>query len=695
MTGLDSSHVLEAAAVPTAGPRCARLAAVGTIVVALLGLVGHLPGLDLLGRFGAAYIPMAPSTAVCFILLGVAVIVLDARPPTRLRVASALVGMVVLFSALEVLSAVTPLDLDLEDGLLPAAGTLGGVPVGRMSPATAALFALSGLSLALLLPARRGDRRSDSAGVLAGIVVVSGATVILGYLYGQPLLYDTGTIPVAATTAMGFVLLGVGSVAAAGRRSLPLRLFAGDETRSRLLRAFLPLTVTGVLLDGLVGRYVPDLAGGSHAIVAAISAILIALFTAAVVARVAGSVGDAIDRAEAERREAERARASLEEELHNARRLEAVGRLAGGVAHDFNNLLTGVIGYSELIMDSLPPEHPARADVDEIHRAGRRAAELTSQLLAFGRKQVIRPEVVRLDRLVEGIASGLRGQLGDDIELVVASDGAIAPVAADPAQVEQILMRLVMNARDAMPAGGRVTIETRMTARSGSGGESDGEAAPVELVTLSVTDEGRGMDDETVRHLFEPFFTTKPVGTGTGLGLASVYGVVKQSRWEIDVQTEPGRGATFTVTIPALAEAPQPGSPESGLQPVHGTGTILVVEDDAVVRRLVQRTLERAGYRVLVAESGAEAVELASVHAGSLDAMISDVVMPGMSGPEVRDAIEALAPGLPVLFMSGYSAEEISEQGVLRPATVLLEKPFTADALQAALSAVMGASPAP
>lgn len=367
-----------------------------------------------------------------------------------------------------------------------------------------------------------------------------------------------------------------------------------------------------------------------------------------------------------------------EDQLRLVQRLEAVGRLAGGVAHDFNNLLSVIISNAAFAIDELRDDDPVRADVIEIQKAGERAAALTRQLLAFSRKQVLEPELVDVNKVVTGIESMLRRLLGEDmaIETHLAQD--LGSVLADPGQLEQVLMNLAVNARDAMPRGGKLTIETAGVELDEDYAEQHVSVTPGRFIMLAVTDTGVGMDAETKAHIFEPFFTTKEAGKGTGLGLAMVYGIVKQSSGNVWVYSEPGRGTTFKVYLPRV-DAPAAEIRRRSV-PVRASGneTVLVVEDEDGVRRLAERILRRVGYQVLVAQSGAEALAVCERHAGPIDLLLTDVVMPEMSGRDLAERLIERLPRIAVLYMSGYTDNAIVHHGILDQGTRFIGKPFSA-----------------
>lgn len=375
-------------------------------------------------------------------------------------------------------------------------------------------------------------------------------------------------------------------------------------------------------------------------------------------------------------------RLHIEEQLRQAQKMEAVGQLAGGIAHDFNNLLTVITGYSELVLRRLPREDTLRHHVAEIKKAGGRAAALTRQLLAFSRKQVLQPKVIDLNAVVANMGEMLRRLIGEDVELRTVLAPTLGSTKADPGQIEQVIMNLVVNARDAMPHGGNLIIETENVYLNESYTESHIAVRPGPYVMLAVSDTGEGIAAEDREHIFEPFFTTKETGRGTGLGLSTVYGIVKQSGGNIWVYSEVGRGTAFKVYLPRVDEIAQEYTRGIEAEEVlHGQETVLVAEDDERVRRLVREVLEHYGYNVLSAVSGDDALELAERQSGTIDLLLTDVVMPKMSGRRVADQLRALQPAMKVLYMSGYTDESIVHHGVLDPDTPFLQKPFTPQAL--------------
>jgi two-component system, cell cycle sensor histidine kinase and response regulator CckA len=368
-------------------------------------------------------------------------------------------------------------------------------------------------------------------------------------------------------------------------------------------------------------------------------------------------------------------RRRLEERLAQSEKLEAIGRLAGGVAHDFNNLLTVISGYAELLLAR--PDVTGREQLGEIAHAADQAASLTRQLLAFSRRQVLHPQLLDLDEIVAGMEPMVRRIIGDDVNVGVRLTGGLPAVEADRAQLERVILNLAANARDAMPHGGRLTIETAAVDLDADYVASRGEGKAGANVLLAVSDTGVGMSEEVQRHLFEPFFTTKDAGAGTGLGLATVFGVVKQTGGSIYVYSEEGRGSTFKIYLPAAAGAAAPASGAGDEAEERGSETIVLVEDDEAVRNLVRAMLESKGYRVLAA-AGAEAAErLCAECPGDVDLLLSDVVMPEVNGRVLAERLAAVTPSLRVLFMSGYSDEAVYRHGEISPDAAFIEKPFT------------------
>ncbi|HTI50660.1 MAG TPA: PAS domain S-box protein [Planctomycetaceae bacterium] len=367
-----------------------------------------------------------------------------------------------------------------------------------------------------------------------------------------------------------------------------------------------------------------------------------------------------------------------QDRLRQSQKLEAIGGLAGGIAHDFNNLLTVILTFSDVLTSQLPPAAPMYAELQEINRAARRAADLVRQLLAVGRRQILAPRVLNLNAVIDEMERMLRLLIGENILLDASLDSALGPVEADPTQVEQVVLNLALNARDAMPTGGRLTIETRNVAIAARRGGAFSELPPGAYVRLTVSDTGCGMDEQTKARIFEPFFTTKEPGRGTGMGLATVYGIIRQSRGHVTVDSQPGEGTTFKIYLPRTdAESKRVKEiPTQKRDIPTGTETILLVEDEPVIRDLAKSVLRRCGYEILEASDGRGALEQASRHEGPLHLLITDVAMPHLGGSQLAQQLKRSRPEMKVLFISGYAEQEVIRHGIHTAETPLLQKPF-------------------
>ena len=760
----------------------ARVALVATALVALnsiVVLIGWAAGWSVFLTPSPRFIPMAPTTALAFLALSLALTARLLTPrSSRLRSAGSVLAWIVATMALVNLGLPAVLDQILGGGT----GQFGRVQLGVMSPVTAAALIPLALAIATIGP------RAHYAGALATVAAIVGATVALGYAYGTPLLYGGGTIPVALPTGLSLLFLGIGAVLTAGPDVWPLEPLLGDSPRGRMLRAFLPATAGLVILIGLLDARFSGLFGGDRVLIAAWFAVVGVALVALLVSRLSRHIGNEIDQANAEQHRAERRyremfeqsvsgitttrvsdgrvimcneacarifgyesptefmkqkaqdlwwnpaereqlvaalraspglrnfearmkrkdgtpawvmcnvtlregadgeailesilidvsdRKSLEQQLWQAQKLDALGSLAGGVAHDFNNLLTAIIGYADILRDDLGTNSQHVDDLNEIIKASDRATALTRQLLAFSRRQPFEPRSLRLDERVADMEKMLRRLLGPPVRLVTATDADLAAIMADPNQLEQVVLNLAVNSRDAMSQGGTLTIETRNVRLDEPYAHGASAVPPGRYVMLAVSDTGAGMSAETLARLFEPFFTTKEKGKGTGLGLSTVYGIVKQSQGHVLVYSEPGVGTTFKCYFPVSDTRPRVSRPSPAPIEIRGTETVLLVEDEEPIRLFAATALERFGYKILAASDGDAAMALAGQHQGPIHLLLSDGVLSGVRVPELLRRFAAQRPDTKILLMSGYSEEAVFQNDIVAPNTAFLPKPFT------------------
>jgi PAS domain S-box-containing protein len=759
--------------------RATALAAALVAAHSVLVLGGWAAGWSLFLNPSPRFIPMAPTTALAFLALSLALTArLLAPAGSGLRNVGSVLSWVVATLALVNIALPSVLDQVFGGG----AGQFGRVRLGVMSPVTAAALVPLALAIAATGP------RPHYAGALATIAAIVGATVALGYAYGTPLLYGGGTIPVALPTGLSLLILGMATVLAAGPDVWPLERLVGDQPRARMLRAFLPATAGLVVLIGLLDARLGALFGGDRVLIAAWFAVIGVALVALLVSRLSRHIANEIDQANTEQQRAERRyremfeqsvtgiattrvsdgrvimcneacarifgyespaefmkqkardlwwdpgereqlvaalrdssglrnfearmrrkdgtpawvmcnvtlrpgtdgeqilesmlidvsdRKSLEQQLWQAQKLDALGSLAGGVAHDFNNLLTAIIGYADILRDDLGANSSHAEDLNEIIKASDRATALTRQLLAFSRRQPFEPRALRLDERVADMEKMLRRLLGPTVRLVTGGDADLSAIMADPSQVEQVVLNLAVNSRDAMPQGGTLTIETRNVRIEEPYALGPTAVPPGSYVMLAVSDTGTGMNQETLAKIFEPFFTTKEKGKGTGLGLSTVYGIVKQSQGHVIVYSEPGIGTTFKCYFPVSDVRPRVSRPALAPAEVSGTETILLVEDEEPIRVLAATALGRVGYKVLAAADGDAAMQLAVSHAGPIHLLLSDGVLSGIRVPELLRRFVAQRPETKILLMSGYSQEAVFQHDIVAPNTAFLPKPFT------------------
>jgi signal transduction histidine kinase/CheY-like chemotaxis protein len=681
-------------------PAISSIAVAGVGSLALAGwlldqpvLKGVMPGL----------VAMNPMTAMCFILAGASLLLLHREPEhqNHSRIGK-ICGCVVAFVGFVKLGGIL-LGWDSGiDRMLFSAKLDTYVPPNRMAPNTALNFLLSGLALALADAGSVSGRRPSKYLALAPLLL--SFLAVTGYAYEVRPFYGLVTyIPMALNTALAFLLLCAGTLLLHPDQGLT-KVFASDDLGGSLARRLFPISVGALLLLGWlrllgegVGLYDTNVGVSLHVFVACVLIGTVIWTSARSLSRVDAErrrAAEALQRAHdglevrvqertAELVGAQGALRKSEEQLRQAQKMEAIGRLAGGVAHDFNNMLTAILGHSQLMRMRMSPEDRAYRDTEEIEKAAKRAGSLTRQLLAFSRQQVLEPKILDLNALIEDMDKMLRRLIGADVDLLTAPGSSLGRVKADPGQVEQVLLNLVVNARDAMPGGGKITIETANVDLDETYTRAHPGVRPGPYVLLAVSDTGCGIDPETRTRIFEPFFTTKEAGKGTGLGLSTVYGVVQQSEGHVDVHSDVGHGATFKIYLPrieqSLSETAAPSRPAAAAG--RGLETVLLVEDEDQVRSVVRLSLELFGYRVLESRDGREALDLLERADQPVDLVVTDVMMPRMTGPEFAQRAFRLNPDLKILFISGYTDKAIVHHGILSPGTAYLQKPFAPDVL--------------
>jgi PAS domain S-box-containing protein len=781
-----------------------------TAGLSCIALLGWIMNIITLASISRAYIPMAPSTALIFIILSVGLL-FQAHKHTyysaRIFIMIGVV-LVLLTSVLILAGILTGIRFEAEHFLfIPEKH--GEVLTGYMSPLTAVTFTLASFSLLFLLSSTDNRRQyGNLSSYSAAAVVLSGTIILLGYLYGTPLLYGGTTIPVALPTAIAFVFLGIGLVIAAGLNNWPVRLFMGPSLRSRLMRVFLPITIALVLIQGWLGANIVVLTT-NPALLSSLVAVFSVVVVSFIVAWTAKKISYEIDKINTERIKAlealsisekkfrdlletvqlaavmldcngsitfcnnyllamtgwsrdealnknwfdmflpaevkESAKSvfnaiinkgtmlhnenpvitregalrqivwdiavlrdpegnvtgtaslgidvtehrKLEGQLRQAQKMEAIGHLAGGVAHDFNNILSAIVGYAHLTLMKMKDDDPLRKNLDQILASSERAANLTQSLLAFSRKQLIIPTPVNINDIVSGIKKILDRIIGEDIKIKVVTAGKDLIVKADKGQIEQALMNLATNARDAMPHGGTLTIINEEAEIDERFIQMHQYGKAGEYAVITVADTGVGMDEKTRANIFEPFFTTKEVGRGTGLGLAMVYGTIKQHDGFINVYSEPGRGTTFRIYLP-MAEPGMRLTEKKAAAPVSsGHETILLVEDDEAVRKATKALLEELGYTIIEAVDGEHAIKRLRENKDAMQLVISDIIMPGPSGKAVYDELKRIKSDVEIIFISGYTADILTKKGIIGEGINFLSKPLNPEALSRKIREVL------
>ncbi|MGH9501404.1 MAG: ATP-binding protein [Terriglobales bacterium] len=647
-----------------------KIARLGALLLILLGafvLLGWLLNLGFLTSVLPGRATMKPNTAIGFLLSGVALFLLLRPHQTRTvrlwcagcAAAVSLAGLLTLGEFL--FHANFGIDQLLFKDLAQISYP------GRMAHITAFNFLIIGLSILLLA---LSDKQAKLSQTLAAVSGLSALFAIIGYVYGVPILY--GSIEytsMALHTGVGF-LLGSLSVLSCRPDLGPMSVFTSSYPGGWLARKLLPVCALVPTLLGAVCIHSRLFSSDIRLNITCLVAVQIILFMSLV-----WILAFVLNRAEAEKAAAQDALARSEKLLQQSQRMEAIGLLAGGVAHDFNNLLAVINGYSDLLLERPDLPAPDRQSLEQVKQAGSSAATLTRQLLMLSRQQVIEPVVLNINRTVGNLDKMLRRLIKENIEFSFVLDPQLDRVKADPGQIEQIILNLVVNARDAMPNGGTLRIQTKNVEKALPEGAAEG--SPGRCVLLEVTDTGTGMDQQTQAHIFEPFFTTKAVGKGTGLGLATIYGIVKQSNGCIEVQSTLGRGSSFQIFFPAEERAgatPEPGK-ENAADPVFSGETVLVVEDADPLRELICGALSASGCNVLSAAHGQEALRIVNQQKCVIDLLVTDVIMPGMNGPALAKQVRELRPEIKVLYMTGYSGEFVRSD-MLIPGVSFIQKPF-------------------
>jgi signal transduction histidine kinase/ActR/RegA family two-component response regulator len=647
-----------------------KIALCGGVLLVVLGvlvLLGWLLNIGFLTTVLPGRITMKPNTAVGFVFLGISIFLsTQSKQTRRIQLGGAVSASVVIsVGLLTLLEYLFHADFGIDQLLFK---DLVQFPYpGRMAHITAFSFCSAGVSVLLLALSEKRARLSQALSILTALGALF---AIIGYLYGVPVLYGSVEYTsMALHTGTGF-LVGCLSILFCRADLGLMAVLTCPYPGGWLARRLLPVAALAPV--GLGAFCVNSQVFSSNVRLGIASLVLaqIVLFAALV-----WGLAFVLNRSESEKEVAQEALARSERLLQQSQKMEAIGLLAGGVAHDFNNLLAVINGYSDLLLERADLQSADRRSLEQIKQAGTSAASLTRQLLMLSRQQVVEPVVLNINQTVGNLDKMLRRLIKENIEFSFVLDPQLDRVKADPGQIEQIVLNLVVNARDAMPNGGSLRIQTKNVDRVPLG--SGPGATPGRFVLLEVTDTGTGMDQKTQAHIFEPFFTTKPVGKGTGLGLATVYGIVKQSNGQIEVQSELGCGSSFQVYLPAEAQTcavPEPG--KEAADAVFSGETVLVVEDAEPLRVLICEALKTSGCNVLSAPEAQEALRVLNQHKGLIHMLVTDVIMPGMNGPALAKQVRELRPGIKILYMTGYSGEFVRSD-MLIPGVSFIQKPFT------------------
>jgi signal transduction histidine kinase/ActR/RegA family two-component response regulator len=663
-----------------------KIARLGGVLLLLLGalvLLGWLGNLATLTSVLPGRVAMKPNTAIGFLSLGLALFLSAGSKKTRNSQVwcAASATVVVLIGLLTLSEYLFHVDLRIDQLLFK--DLLQSPYPGRMAHITAFNFCIAGLSILLLA---FSEKRASVSQALAATTGLSALFAIIGYLYGVPVLY--GSIEytsMALHTGVGFLICSLSVLFCRPQLGL-MSVLTNQYPGGWLARKLLPVAALVPAGLGAICIHSRLFSSDVPLNIACLVVSQIVLFMALV-----WILAFVLNRSEAEKATAQDALARSEKLLQQSQKMEAIGLLAGGVAHDFNNLLAVINGYSDLLLERVDLPDPDRRSLEQIKQAGTSAASLTRQLLMLSRQQVVEPVVLNINQIVGNLDKMLRRLIKENIQFSFVLDPQLDRVKADPGQIEQIVLNLVVNARDAMPSGGSLRIQTKNVEKSVP--QAGPEVAPSRFVLLEVTDTGTGMDQQTQAHIFEPFFTTKAVGKGTGLGLATVYGIVKQSNGHIEVQSTLGRGSSFQIFLPAETQAGAVVEPGKETPDASFSGeTILVVEDAAPLRDLICQALSISGCEVLSAPDAQEALRILNQQKGVIDLLITDVIMPGMNGPALAKQVRAMRPETKILYMTGYSGEFVRSD-MLIPGVSFIQKPFTPADLRRKIRKMLAAKP--
>jgi len=756
------------------------------IIIAVLGLIGYIPGFDILGRVNSDFIPMAHSTAVSFILLSVAVLFYENIKQNKVLfwLAFIIIIIVTVFGLLEVPGHLLNLDLNLENLFVPNYGLHGNVPIARMSPSTGFFFFIIGISLLLLFLVKTKNLEKillNTSSFFMFIALLGSIIFLLGYMHETPLMYNTQTIPMALTTAVCFLFLISASILILDKDCFIHKLFSGDSTRAKLIRIFLPISVIAVILGEIVNDFIVYYLPVHHVVTAPLLIVIVSLIVGILTFKFSNKIGNEIDFFHKKINDAEEISRNLaklpsenpypvlrigkdknilyaneavakilieenmtigspfnrwhnlidkaftsgiiqdvaetnendkfyswklvpvdkysyiniygmditerklsERKLRQSQKMEAVGQLATGIAHDFNNILTIIMGNSQILekrLENIQKNDKALANLKGINLATTRASDLTKQLLVFGRKDIARVKEVNINTVITDLLIILDKIITENITISMHLSENIKPITADKTQIEQVIMNLVINAKDAMPDGGKLTIETCNIDLNDEYEIKYPFESTGHHIQLKISDTGCGMSSEIKEKIFDPFFTTKPKGVGTGLGLSTVYGIIKKHSGNIFVYSEEEKGTSFKIYLPISKINKDNTNELEKVETYHKknedfTATVLVVDDSDGILKIIKEQLNGAGYTVLLANDGNLALQIAKDNNYNIDLLLTDVIMPKISGKELYDSLVLNKPELKVIYMSGYTSNVIAHHGVIDEKTNFLEKPF-------------------